>query len=150
MGQPPTKTIENSFTDWEAHVFGFGYGTGEEHTIPALKRFLGLVGAPGSNSPTSYDYLLIQKTINPTVVWLLINFLCKADILEYGTSPRFGWLTPQGEALKTFVDSKQEDELIALTCADENYIGCSPDSCNCGPNGYESGRKCINPFWRNP
>jgi len=31
------KKIENKqFIDWEAHTFGFGYGTGEQYTIPAL------------------------------------------------------------------------------------------------------------------
>lgn len=24
---------------------------------------------------------------------------------------------------------------------------CAPDVCNCGPKGYEQGRRCPNPFW---
>ena len=31
-----TKTLEDNFVDWEGHVFGFGYGTGEPHTLSAL------------------------------------------------------------------------------------------------------------------
>lgn len=78
-----------------------------------------------------------------TVVWLLINTLCGADLIEYGTSPRGGWLTKQGEALKSFIDSKSERELIDLvTEFDENYIKCLSGYCNCGCCD-----KSPNPFW---
>ncbi|GAG02270.1 unnamed protein product, partial [marine sediment metagenome] len=33
------KTIEEQFIDWESEVFGFGYGSGEEHILKALKEF---------------------------------------------------------------------------------------------------------------
>jgi hypothetical protein len=136
------KSIEDSFTDWESHVFGFGYGSGEEHTIPALKRFLELCP-----EDAGYDYQVLEKELGATVAWLLINILAKARILEYGSSPRFAWLTEQGLALKAFCASKTVEELYALTCKDEDYDICYPDACNHGPTGYVEGRKCINPFW---
>lgn len=141
------KTIEQSFIDWESNVFGFGYGTGEDHTIGALKAFFDAFGV--EDRPDSYDYRSLEGSLGPAVAWLLINTLCHADIIEYGTSPRFAWLTEQGVALKAFVATKSVEELVELCAArsEDNDI-CYPDACNCGPNGYEKGRKCPNPFWR--
>ena len=31
------KALGDSFADWESHVFGCGYGTGEPHVLAALK-----------------------------------------------------------------------------------------------------------------
>lgn len=144
-----TKPIEQQFADWEGHVFGFGYGTGEQHTLPALKTFFETVGRD-DDQPNSYDYGKLETACGPAVAWLLINVLCRhgVDIIEYGTSPRFGWLTPEGERLKAFVGSKTVEELYEI-CAGrpDDYVPCYPDACNCGPNGYEEGRVCVNPFW---
>lgn len=142
------KKIEESFIDWESSTFGFGYGTGEEYTLAALKAFMSMVGfgEPGDRQHC-YNHKTLADALTPTVAWLLINTLCKADILEYGTSPRYGWLTDKGEALKAFVDSKSVQELEALVHVDQDYVHCYPDACNCGPGGYEAGRKCLNPFW---
>ena len=142
------KTIEENFTDWEATVFGFGYGSGERHTLGALKEFMGAIDR--SDLSTAYDYEVLELAVTPTVAWLLISALCRhsVDIIEYGTSPRYGWLTKRGIALKTFVDASSLDDLVKLcTERGENYTVCSPDVCNCGPQGYVVGRKCPNPFW---
>lgn len=139
------KTIEENFTDWEASAFGFGYGTGEEHILPALKSFFSAFG--NHDDRNAYDYEALEAVVTPTVAWLIINVLGHADIIEYGTSPRYGWLTPHGERLKAFIDSKSAEELYELTCRDENYHHCSPDACNCGPAGYQEGVDCPNPFW---
>lgn len=142
------KTLDENFIDWEADAFGFGYGSGEPHIIPAVKTFFSLCNALCNQSPNgAYDYTEIEAALTPTVAWLLINVMGHQDVIEYGTSPRYGWLTPQGQALKAFVDGKTADELLALTQHDESYIGCSRDACNCGPNGYQEGVKCNNPFW---
>lgn len=137
------KSIEESFTDWEAYVFGFGYGTGEEFTLPALKNFLEAIPVEGH-----YDHNDLGKVFGPLPAWLLINILCDARIIEYGTSPRYGWLTPQGKRLREFVAERSSESLYELTCRDEDYNICRPGTCNCGPNGYEQGRKCGNPFWK--
>lgn len=139
------KSIDDHWTDWEAHVFGYGYGSGEPHTVPALKAWFGAVGR--DDAAHGYDFEKLERACGPVVAWLLINALCKADIIQYGTSPRFGWLTDEGIALKQYIDSKTSDELVHLVCRDAEYVTCYPDTCNCGPNGYEAGRKCGNPFW---
>jgi hypothetical protein len=144
-----TKTLEENFRDWEANVFGFGYGSGETHTIPALKVFLELCNE-GSYGH-SYDHRKLEVALTPTVAWLLINILCKhsVDILEYGTSPRYAWLTKRGEALKEFVSHYTAEQLIDIACDhDQDYVHCYPDACNCGSNGYEEEKECPNPFWQ--
>jgi hypothetical protein len=134
-----TKSIEDQFTDWEGSTFGYGYGTGEDHTILALKAFMAAIPERG------YDYRVLETTLTPSVTWLLINILCRANILEYGTSPRFGWLTPQGERLKAFIDPRSVEYLCALTQKTEDYVPCYPDTCNCDGT---SRAKCANIFWR--
>lgn len=142
----PQKSIEDSFRDWESDVFGFGYGSGEEPVLTALKGFIACLY--DSKDARSYDYAKLETVLTPAVTWLLINALCHADIIEYGTSPRFGWLTRKGERLRDFIGSHTIDELVEICCNhDENYSSCSPDSCNCGEHGYVEGRKCPNPFW---
>lgn len=141
-----TKTIEQSFVDWESYAFGFGYGTGEPYILHALKVFLGSFGTEQSGD--CYDHETLETAVGTDVAWLLINALCRIDIIEYGTSPRYGWLTEQGKALRKFVLARPLDELVSLVCEDrEGNDYCTPDVCNCGPRGYEEGRKCPNPFW---
>ena len=140
------KTLEENFADWEGHVFGYGYGTGEPHTLAALKTFFECVGARADFR--GYDYDNLERTLSPTAAWLMINALCHAGAIEYGTSPRHGWLTDKGERLKHFVGKHSVDRLVAICCErDESYIHCYPNACNCGPRGYEAGRVCANPFW---
>ncbi len=137
------KTIEQYFLDWESETFGFGYGTGEEYTLKALKDFFKLL-----EKDKSYDHQVLEKEIGGTVAWLMLNILGHADLIEYGTSIRYGWLTEKGEALKKFVDTKTVDELYKLiTDSWGNYYHCSPTSCNCGPNGYIKTKNCNNPFF---
>lgn len=136
------KSPEKFFRDWEQHAFGYGYGTGEGHVLPALKTFLDLVDRQGR-----YDYNILEARLTPAVAWLLINALCKADVIDYGTSPRYGFLSIKGKALKKFVDSRSADQLIEATLVDDDYVGCMPDVCNCGPTGYMAGRTCPNPFF---
>jgi|ERR1700733_10201131 len=143
MGEHTIKSLDDYFADWETNAFGFGYGTGEAHVLPALKTFLAACPIEGG-----YDYEVLENAVTPAVAWLLINRLCHLDVFEYGTSPRYAWLTPQGRRLKQFVDANDVDYLYELAAGrDENYVVCYPDACNCGETGYEPGRKCPNPFW---
>lgn len=118
-------------------------------TLRALRTFLehckkGL----GPSSLESYDYRELEEVLTPTVTWLMINLLCQKDVLSYGTSPRFGFLTIKGERLKEFILERTVEDLYELAAGgDEFYVECDPDACNCGPNGYEQGRICQNPFW---
>ena len=144
---PPPKTLEQNFHDWEVSAIGYGYGSGEPHTMPALKTFLEAIGR-GPGYGHAYDYEVLEAAVSPTVAWLFIAILCRSDMIEYGTSPRYGWLTEKGKRLKAFVESKAADELVEIACSfDENYCECYPDACNCGPEGYQAGVKCPNPFW---
>lgn len=87
--------------------------------------------------------------MTPAVAWLLINILAGVDVIEYGTSPRYGWLTDCGKALRAFVETRTVDDLVTIVCEkDENYFNCYPDVCNCGPRGHDGKRYCDNPFWR--
>jgi hypothetical protein len=141
-----SKTIEQNFADWESSAFGFGYGTGEYPVLDALKDFFAAFGV--GDRPNSYDYDVLERKVGKAVTWLLINRLCSYSVgaIQYGTSPRYGWLTPEGEALKAFVDSKTVDELVEIVCSNDDV--CYPDACNCGETGYEEGRICYNPFWK--
>lgn len=132
------KTIEQHFADWEADVFGYGYGTGEAHTLRALKAFLAEVPADGG-----YDYRLLELALTPSVSWLLINTLCAADVIEYGTSPRGGWLTENGKALAEFVGKYSVEQLATFTDHGNDYVHCYPDHCNCTDGDCRPG----NPFW---
>ncbi len=142
-----TKSIDHHFRDWEAHVFGYGYGTGEARILPALRSFFALM-PPADAETRAYDYRELETALGAPVAWFLINALCKADILEYGCSPRYAWLTVQGEALRAYVLGKTPDELYDVCCGSEDRDYCYPGVCNCGSEGFEKGRKCGNPFWR--
>jgi hypothetical protein len=137
------KSIEHSFRDWEGNAFGLGYGTGEPHTLAALKTFLEACPESGG-----YDYQLLEAKCGPAVAWLLINRLCRIHIFEYGTSPRYAWLTDTGKRLKEFVGARSVEQLYEIVMGpDDDYDPCYPGTCNHGPEGYVEGRKCINPFW---
>lgn len=141
-----TKPTDKNFADWESTAFGFGYGTGEEHVLAALKTFFETVQE--CDGPQTYDYRELEAALTPTVAWLLINRLCQVDIIEYGSSPRFAWLTEEGKHLKYFIMSKTVTELETICCdRGDDFNVCYPDACNCGPNGYEKERVCVNPFW---
>lgn len=139
-----TKTRDEYFRDWFADAFGYGYGTGERPILTALQQFLELCPDGGS-----YGYEDLEAALTPVVAWLLINRLCGADILEYGVSPRFAWLTGKGKRLKAYVVGRSVDELYeTAACYTEDYNICDSGACNCGPRGYVAGRVCDNPFWK--
>ena len=137
------KTVEQHFTDWESEAFGYGYGTGEEHVLAALKAFFAAVpvGAPAGES--NYNYNALEKALTPQVAWLLINALCHQDAIEYGTSPRYGWLTDSGEALGKFFNEHSVEQLEELTSPDQEYVHCFPSYCNC----RDGDCRPLNPFW---
>lgn len=90
----------------------------------------------------SYDYRDLETRMGPLGCWLLINLLGHADIIEYGTSPRFGWLTPAGRLLRDYVASHTPQTLYdVLMDRDEFYVPCFPDNCQC------EGEPCRNPLW---
>lgn len=145
------RTPESYFADWESHAFGFGYGSGEGHILAAVKTFFATVGKDEpADRQHCYDYQKLEAALTPTVAWLLINALAKwdVDVIEYGTSPRYAWLTDNGIKLRDFIAAKSVEDLADICCADcgENP-GCGPRTCNCGPHGYDENRVCPNPFF---
>jgi hypothetical protein len=99
------------FRQWECEAFGYGYGNGENYIIPALHQFLSAV-PPKEFGP--YDYNELEVACGGTVAWLLINALCAVDAIEYGSSPRFGQLTDEGQALRDYVLGKTVEELLEI------------------------------------
>lgn len=134
------KTIADYFRDWEADAFGYGYGTGEPIIIPMLKTFFAAVGR--GEAEHAYAYATLEEAVGAPAAWLLINRLCQLDAIEYGTSPRFGWLTVRGLRLRDYFASKSAAEILDDLAAPEGYPGCSPTYCNCEVPG-----RCGNPFW---
>jgi hypothetical protein len=83
-----------------------------------VKRFLDICPEEGT-----YDNNEIGYVLTDAVAWLLINAFCKSptdnrlrkdSVIEYGTSPRFGWLTTEGKELKRFVSDKSVDQLLRI------------------------------------
>lgn len=136
------KTIEQHFIDWESDTFGLGYGTGEEPVLGALKQFFAL--CTEGQRQHAYSHEKLSEALTPSVAWLLITALVRDDKIEYGTSPRYGWLTQTGRALAEFVGTRSVERLAELTHQDEYYTHCYPDHCNC-----DEGQDCrwSNPFW---
>ena len=138
-----TKSIEEHFVDWEAHVFGYGYGTGEEHIIPAVKRFFAAIT---DKNLSTYDYEELSKACGAPTAWLLITIFCKEGLIDYGVSSRIGWLTDSGKALKEFFDSHTDDELVDMAVDSDDHEYCTPSFCSCLRSG-ENQERCQNPFW---
>ena len=142
------KTLEQNFADWESSVFGYGYGSGEHHIMFVLKWFLELCKQKDTQGVYGYDYESIERNLRPETTWLLINALCHANIIEYGTSPRFGWLTEAGVNLKKFIDDRTTGQLVdAVLADDDEHPRCYPDVCNCSPEELDGAERCSNPFW---
>ena len=135
------KSIDEHFLDWEGETFPYGYGTGEAAIRPVLKRFFELCPNSGVSATRSagYDYRKLENELGPATAWLMINALCGANILEYGASPRFGWLTPSGQALKAYVEARNPTEFGGDADRD-GRVECFTDHCNCD-------EPCANPFW---
>lgn len=135
-----SAVTDKHFRDWESHVFGYGYGTGERYVIGALRTFLGACrtdGKPGT--PPRYDYRELETALTPATAWLLINALIRVDVAEYGVSPRYGWLTASGEALRGYMLARTTDQLLEVLDEDDP-ARCFPYSCRCSS-------PCNNPLW---
>jgi hypothetical protein len=129
---------DKHFVDWEGDVFGYGYGSGEPHTLGALMKFFASL-----DKGRSYDSDTMEAKLGPEVFWLLINALLHADMIDYGTSPRCGWLTVKGEILRDYLAQHTVDGLCDLLCDHRgmDYVECFRDLCQCEV-------PCENPLFR--
>ena len=145
------KTLEDYFADWENDTFGYGYGTGEEHTIAALHDlFMAFKFTPAGT--LGFDAVDLEAQCGPVVAWLLINILCHDDKIEYGTSPRHAWVTPPGNELARFIRERTIADLLRIVDRDPSqYVYCMPDHCNClDVQGTVNDCTRRNPFWSKP
>lgn len=130
---------DKHFIDWEGEVFGYGYGTGELPILKCLHFFFSTL-KDGRN----YNYGLLETELGAAPTWFLINALCHANVISYGTSPRFGWIDHHAgvEALRDYVVSKTPDELYEIVAnRDDDFIRCMREHCNCEI-------PCNNPLFR--
>ena len=105
------------FCKWENEVFGYSYGTGEDTILTDLRKFLNLI----PESESTYKYEIIEEQLGKTITWLFINILCRKWIIDYGSSPRFGWLSEKGNELKCFLNNTSNEEIINYM---NNYLYC--------------------------
>lgn len=124
------KSFEEQFVDWEAEVFGCGYGTGEKPILEALKVFFETTRYSLVDY-CSYDYMELEDKLGASTTWLLITALIKADVIYYGTNPRFGALTKGGEYLKGFLELYSVDQLYEFVCSSKEHDYCTKSYCNC-------------------
>lgn len=143
------KSLDECFQDWESSFFGFGYGSGEESILQSLKTFMDCCKSREGCYP-QYDYRELEEKLGKSTAWLLINFLCKHDYLEYGSSPRYAWLTSTGKFLKQYLDKRCVEQLCEIVTFD-HYTECFYDqskkqntNCQCHIDGKEF---CDNPFF---
>lgn len=124
---------EQQFKDWEARVFGAGYGSGELPILKAVKVFFDCL-----EGGRSYDYEDLEKKLGDTVTWLLINAFDKGSLIEWGTSARHGWLTSCGEYVRDFIKGKSAEELYEIVMSDgETLCMCDGEiegHADCGKN----------------
>lgn len=98
---------------------GWGAYGGDEALYPALRSFLmWCTPSEGSGVP-AYDYRDVSEVIGAAAAWLLVYALVRADLVEYGTSPRFGWLTPEGCWLRDYVKNRTPEQLADVHQADD-------------------------------
>ena len=94
------------FVEFEERVFGYGYGSGEEPILEALRVFVSTI----PEGERQYDYRVIEHELGAPTTWLLINALCNSDYIDYGTSPRFGWI--DNDELLDYIRNHSVDEMI--------------------------------------
>jgi hypothetical protein len=108
---------ELNFIDWEGRVFGAGYGSGELSIMKVVKIFFGLL-----ENGESYNYECLEEKLGDTITWLLINAFDKGNVIEWGTSSRYGWLTSCGEFVRDFIKGKTPEELYDILMSEHEPI----------------------------
>jgi len=154
------KTLDNYFYDWFGEVFGYLYGTGEQYVVPALKEFLSYYKREAF-APLGIDELVTNlsqpplTTLTPATIWMLVNTLNAYDILDYGISPRYGWLTDEGFELRKYLDDHSVRHILDVLFQEHEStknvmmscnVGTTIYSCSCEDRDVDKGIRCINPF----
>jgi len=85
----------------------------------------------------------MEEKLGDIVAWLIINAFASSNVIDYGTSARYGWLTSCGEFVRDFIKDKTAEELYDILMEDghENPI------CECDGEIKEHGDDCsMNPM----
>ena len=117
MNNTEKRLDELQFTDWETRVFGAGYGSGELPILKAVKVFFDLL-----EGKRNYSHEVLEEKLGGTITWLLINAFDKGNVIEWGTSARFGWLTSSGEYVRDFIKDKTAEKLYEIVMADNDGL----------------------------
>lgn len=124
------ELTDKHFIDWESQIFGYGYGTGELPILRCLHFFFSSL-----EDGRRYDYEVLEKELGDAATWFLINALCHAGVIEYGTSPRYAWIdstNPAISALRDYIVTRTPEQLYEIVAnRPDEYIHCYPDYCNC-------------------
>jgi hypothetical protein len=140
---------DKHFREWEQEAFGFGYGTGEAYILPILSRFFrALTHGVGSHNAGHYDAERLAAQLGDAHTWFLLNVLCRMDVIAYGTSPQYGWLTTLGQRLFSYVRVRTPHQLYAIVTQDGEPAQplCSRTSCHC-PDGSDTQGCQHNPLF---
>jgi len=117
---------DKDFRIWEDKWFGYGYGSGEKPVLKALKQFVELL-----EDGRKYDHEEMEKKMGKQVFWLVLNVMCHSDFIEYGTSPRYGWLTQdKGGPFAEYIKSRSVDELYEVLFT-YDCESCRDLDCSC-------------------
>jgi hypothetical protein len=137
------KTEDDYFRDWFSSAFPYGYGTGDEFFIKALKDVFDYM----KSNEDKYHYEDLEEMFSPAFAWFIINKLCELHIFEYGTSPRFAWIghSPKIRRIYHFIVEKSNEELMAIIDSPEDYIECYHHYCN--HTNLEDKGCLLNPFF---
>ena len=92
------------------------YGELEETLPTKLIEVLEYFNQENKSPITPYIFEEGTDTITKCEFWLISSLLYQQDLIEYGSSPRFAWLTEEGKVILHLLQEYQGDwyELINL------------------------------------
>ena len=148
-----SKSLEVQFKEWFESNFGYGYGSGEEPMLRSLRIFFGACfyddDDPKQEGYPRYQYTTLEELLGKPLAWFLINKFCENDIINYGSSPRFGWVENRGKRLKKFFEERSINELLEIVFEDNEKELCTEQYCFCDADGEHIDGKCKNNVFMN-
>ena len=97
------------FYKWFDEHFGYCYGSGVPEIVNLLLLFFSVI--PWRKP---YKHTNIEVLLGVPAAWLLINLFCIDRVVEYGVSPRCGWLTEKGNSLRVFMCAQGKARLLEI------------------------------------
>lgn len=103
------------FQSLYSEQLGWGNYGSEQALCVSLKDFLDSIPLD-----CGYDHELLATKVGAAFAWSLIYQFVALGWINYGTSPRYGWLEGDGVWLKAFVATRSADDLYAIAYGDES------------------------------